>query len=224
MKIYFNGCSWTFGAELENKREERFSRLVCKVLDAEETNDSKAGGSNDRIIRKMMYIDNFEEYDLAVIQMTYPARTEYWDKNTNEWIRVNPKYNFSRWLTHQNHDTVKDERARVRNREVSPFYARIDTLHKKFKNHGNHWMYYYKNVHTENYSRVKERIQYETIKSYCISKGVPLIICSINEWSKLNFDFLLTTNRDTRAKKGHPNKLGHLEIANLIVNKWKTIK
>ena len=30
MKIYFDGCSWTYGTELENKEQERFSRLICE--------------------------------------------------------------------------------------------------------------------------------------------------------------------------------------------------
>ena len=90
MKIYFNGCSWTRGVELENQEEERFSRLICNELGAEETNLGKGGGSNDRIIRMMMCNDNFEEYDLAVIQMTMPARTEYWNDDDGKWMRINP--------------------------------------------------------------------------------------------------------------------------------------
>ena len=52
MKIYFDGCSWTKGEELENQEEERFSKLICDELGAEETNLAINGGSNDRIIRK----------------------------------------------------------------------------------------------------------------------------------------------------------------------------
>ena len=99
MKIYFDGCSWTMGAELENPEEERFSRLVCQEFDAEEKNISMGGGSNERIIRNMMVKKNIEEYDLAVIQMTFPARTEYYNDNSlhaqNNWVRVNPKQSYS---------------------------------------------------------------------------------------------------------------------------------
>ena len=41
MKILFNGCSWTEGAELENPEEERYSRLVCNELGADEKNIAK---------------------------------------------------------------------------------------------------------------------------------------------------------------------------------------
>ena len=204
MKIYFNGCSWTRGVELENQEEERFSRLICNELGAEETNLGKGGGSNDRIIRMMMCNDNFEEYDLAVIQMTLPARTEYWNDDDGKWMRINPKANFSGWL--------------FRNR------GNIDNLASKFKDHSWFWKYYYTVVSNKHYFDVKEKIQYETIRSYCISKGVPLIICSINQYTKLKFDFILTTDRYTRSKMGHPNKLGHKSIAKSIVDKWRKRK
>ena len=73
MKIYFDGCSWTKGAELENPEEERYSKLICNHLGAEETNLSMSGGSNDRIVRQLLVEINIEEYDLAIIQMTFPA-------------------------------------------------------------------------------------------------------------------------------------------------------
>ena len=90
MKILFNGCSWAEGAELENPEEERYSRLVCNELGADEHNIAKGGGSNDRIIRTLTLNDKLSEYDLIVIQMTLPARTEYWDE---DWKRINPKFN-----------------------------------------------------------------------------------------------------------------------------------
>ena len=87
MKIYFDGCSWTKGLELNNPEEERYSKLVCDEVGAEETNFAMHGGSNDRIIRNLIVENNIEEYDYAVIQMTFPARTEYLD---DKWRYVNP--------------------------------------------------------------------------------------------------------------------------------------
>lgn len=78
MKIYFDGCSWTFGDELE-ERSQRFSSIVCQKLDAEEYNISKCGSSNDRIVRQLLVENDITDYDLAVIQMTIPSRTEYHD-------------------------------------------------------------------------------------------------------------------------------------------------
>jgi hypothetical protein len=32
MKIYFDGCSWTYGTELENPEQERWSTLISQKL------------------------------------------------------------------------------------------------------------------------------------------------------------------------------------------------
>ena len=85
MKVYFDGCSWTNGAELDHPEQERFSKLICDEFGAEETNLSIKGGSNDRIVRNLLVEHNIEDYDLAVIQMTFPVRTEYYDKG---WVKV----------------------------------------------------------------------------------------------------------------------------------------
>ena len=205
MKIYFDGCSWTQGAELENPEEERFSRLICNELGAEETNLGIGGGSNDRIIRNLLVENNIEEYDLAVIQMTLPARTEYWD---NKWIKINPKANFSSWLYQNN----------LLRGKLAGTGINIDNLASKFSDHGEFWKYFYTKVSNKHYFDVKEKVQFETIKGFCISKGVPLIICTINKWTKLKFDLLFVTDEYTRSKKAHPNKLGHQLIAESIIN------
>ena len=196
MKIYFDGCSWTKGEELENQEEERYSKLICDELGAEETNLAIKGGSNDRIVRNLLVENQIEQYDLAIIQMTLPVRTEYY---TDKWIRVNPKQNYSEWLHGEGGD--------------------IRRLGEKFGYHSDFWKYWYMNITNKKFFDVKEKIHYETIKSYCKTKGVPLIICSINTWSKLKFDFVLTVDNNTKCKMGHPNKLGHQLIAEAMLDK-----
>ena len=68
MKIYFDGCSRTWGGELENREQERFSSLICKKLDAEEYNISRGGASNERIVRQLLVENDITDYDLAIIQ------------------------------------------------------------------------------------------------------------------------------------------------------------
>ena len=213
MKIYFDGCSFTWGAELQPyHKEQRYSRLICNQLGAEETNCSSSGGSNDRIVRNLLVENNIEEYDLAVIQMTFPVRTEYWDElkgaiaERKGWIKVNPKYNYARWLL----DLKKD----------NPFHSKIDKLGEKFTDHGDHWMYHYKYIHTDHYSNTKENIQSQTIRNHCKAHNVPVILLTINPWSKLNFDYTIKLNEKTRVG-GHPNTLGHEIIASDILSIWK---
>ena len=206
MKIYFDGCSFTYGAELTNHEEERYSRLVCDFLGAKENNKSVLGGSNDRIVRKLLVENNIEEYDLAIIQMTYPVRTEYWD---GKWIKVNPKYNFARWVLDPLHKRVQYEMARIK-KERNPF-------NNKFTDHDDHWMYHYKYIHTEHYSQVKENIQFQTIRNHCKAHNIPLLLLTINSFSTLDFDYVVKLNNTTRAEMGHPNKIGHQEIAKDII-------
>ena len=208
MRIYFDGCSWTWGDELENRKEERYSAYVCKQLGAEESNFSKCGGSNDRIVRNLLVEKKIEDYDLAVIQMTYPARTECIDKdskdgNKDKWKKISAKHNYSVWLREGRGD--------------------IRRIGEKFLKHKDFWKYYYLNICTKEYFDTKEKIHFETIKAYCKSKNVPLIICSINNWSKLNFDVKMDRMRLKKHHYAHPTKESHQLIAERILRKWRNM-
>tara|TARA_Y100001973_G_C5021082_1_gene243175 strand:- start:20 stop:607 length:588 start_codon:yes stop_codon:yes gene_type:complete len=80
LKIYFDGCSYTKGSNrwgVDNWEERRWSKLLANKLGAEEYNFSSGGGSNPRILRNITTQHNISDYDLAVILMTRPNRTEY---------------------------------------------------------------------------------------------------------------------------------------------------
>ena len=91
MKIVFAGCSYTAGGELENPEEERFSRLVCNKLNAEEINVSLSGCSNDLILHNFL---KQPKPDVAVIQWTAISRWQIWDNGKDDWetLNVNKKY------------------------------------------------------------------------------------------------------------------------------------
>jgi len=52
MRIFFNGCSITWGAELEEKEEQRYSTLIGHQQNAEVVNIAKSRVSNDWIVEK----------------------------------------------------------------------------------------------------------------------------------------------------------------------------
>ena len=81
MKIYFDGGSWCYGSELLDRNKSRYSKIVCDKLGAEEYNISQPGGSNAMMERHLL-VDhkNIKEFDLVIIQMVYPDRTEYYDR------------------------------------------------------------------------------------------------------------------------------------------------
>jgi len=91
----FNGCSFTFGAELEgpnndleHQKSHRFSHLVGEHYNKTYNNLSKSGKSNDWIVEKT--INWFEEgntCDIAVIQLTSIKRITVYD-HKNEPIDI----------------------------------------------------------------------------------------------------------------------------------------
>ena len=198
MKIYFDGCSWTKGAELEHPKEERFSKLICNEFQAEEINFGMSGGSNDRIVRNLYCDNTIRECDLAVIQMTLPARTEYF--RNGEWRRVNPCSNYHEFYNGKNLDHTK-----------------LNRLIEKFDSHHDFWHYYYMKVSNKEYFDTREKINFETIRDTMRRRGIPLVICTINRYTTLDFDVLLDTNNRNKAKMGHPNAQGHRLIADKIL-------
>ena len=81
MNILFHGCSITYGDELTNRIQERYSRLVSKHYDAKEENLAWNGISNDRIVRETLtYLDKVVDIDVVVIQFTVFNRLEWFDK------------------------------------------------------------------------------------------------------------------------------------------------
>ena len=75
--IYFNGCSFTNGYELENKFEDRYSTLVVKHFNTGEYNHAKVGGSNDRIWRTTLNGCTKMRPRLVIIMWSGINRQEY---------------------------------------------------------------------------------------------------------------------------------------------------
>ena len=85
MKIYFDGCSWTHGCELQEPENTRWSKLVSDYYGAEEYNISENGSCNRRIVRNLLE-HNLDDYDIIIIQMSMNIRQEYFDGDN--WQRV----------------------------------------------------------------------------------------------------------------------------------------
>jgi len=83
--LLFNGCSFTFGQELEGKdnnfqyrNEKRFSHLIAEKTNQTYDNISLSGNSNDRIARETLdWFNKGNTCDLAIIQFTNVGRIEY---------------------------------------------------------------------------------------------------------------------------------------------------
>ena len=81
MNLLFSGCSITYGDELQNKFQERFSRLVSDHFAARHSNISECGISNDNIVRRTIdWVDRIPP-DLIIMQFTVHQRIEWWSED-----------------------------------------------------------------------------------------------------------------------------------------------
>ena len=78
MKIYANGCSFTYGDELTDPYSAWPYRLADR-LGWEVHNMGQSGCSNTSIVRRCMEELCANHYDLVVIGWTSPGRIEWQD-------------------------------------------------------------------------------------------------------------------------------------------------
>tara|TARA_B100001029_G_scaffold152206_1_gene135132 strand:+ start:553 stop:1116 length:564 start_codon:yes stop_codon:yes gene_type:complete len=78
--ILFTGCSVTWGDELENRLEERFSGSHINI--------AECGMSNDRMVMKTIeYIEQNPDVDYVVAQFSVPRRIVHYKKG---WKNITP--------------------------------------------------------------------------------------------------------------------------------------
>ena len=199
MKIYFDGDSWTRGNEIdeEHRKSRRFSALVSKKLDAEEKNISKGGASNNRIVRQLLLENDISQYDLVIIQMTYPERSEIFRERAKKWMTITiGDTPLSNWY---------------------PWQQRKKWLEKRGINH-HFWTQYYREVYNETYGATYEMIHAATIRSHCKANNVPLILMTNNNLvSKEKFDLDLEVPKYPKTVGAHPTEQGHKLISEDIL-------
>ena len=135
--LYTNGDSVVWGAELENKKTERFSHLVSDKLDMIDCNNSSAGVSNDYIYRQTMrdvthflekgqcwseesgWVDSDEM--IVVIGWTSPTRFEWWTGKEYQQERLWAGYD--KWGDNDKDRTTEDKFV-LNQTEVVPSYIR----------------------------------------------------------------------------------------------------
>jgi len=211
MKIYFDGCSFTSGRPyLSDYETQRYSRKVSEHFQAEECNISKTGISNHRILRNFSvnYSDLLDECDLAVVQLTYRNRTEFYDDIKDDWHKINP-------VIPQN---PKEYAAKVGSDEIicRSFRRKGEKWNAKF------WTDYYMNVYSHKFGSGVEEMVFNSIKGIAAAKNIKLIMIGVPEVDiNLPYDLLLE-NYPCR-KGGHPNQLGHLMISRDLIKMIEVI-
>lgn len=88
MKLYFNGCSHTFGDDLKDKNYA-WPSLISKSLSCEFVNDAVSGGTNDRIMYRT--IKHAHSFDKFYIAWTYTSRFTRYRSDNNHDVNFNPQ-------------------------------------------------------------------------------------------------------------------------------------
>jgi hypothetical protein len=90
MKIYANGCSFTYGDELTNPSKNAWPVLLSNSLHATLNNDATSGGTNYRTVYRT--IKNLKNnYDLYLIAWTDYSRFTFYRSTNNEEINLNSR-------------------------------------------------------------------------------------------------------------------------------------
>jgi len=122
MSFYFNGCSYTFGDELNNPSKEAWPTLISNHYGVSFLNDAVSGGTNDRIMNGV--VKNINKYDKFYIAWTsYFRFTRQYYANLSE-INFNPSMTI-KW------DKLYDNQLLKHNKSHFTKYA---NLHYKYWN------------------------------------------------------------------------------------------
>ena len=136
--LYTNGDSVSWGAELENKTEERFSYILASKLNAIDCNNASSGVSNDYIYRQTMrdvsyWIDTGRVWNkesewwvdsksiFVVIGWTAPTRFEWWDGQ--KYVQDRLWAGYDKWGNPDTNRTTEDEFV-LHQTELIPSYVR----------------------------------------------------------------------------------------------------
>jgi len=232
MILYSIGDSVTWGAELENKEEGRYSKLVANHIGGIDCNNASSGVSNDYIFRNAMrditqWIKTNRIWDetngwvesdelKVLIGWTSPTRFEWWDgeKYVQDrlWVDYDKWGDVDKWQT-----TEQQDKFILHQNELIPSYIRtfnhIQSLISLCEL--NNIDYYFFNTF----------YQYETIK-----EPKSKIDLWGRETEQLGLEYLkvemdnmydyLNKNNATFHERKHPTKKSHKLWANYIIEKW----
>lgn len=98
MKLYFNGCSFTHGDELNNPSKDSWPSLVASNLNCNFLNDAVSGGTNDRIVYKTLLAPT--DFDCFFIAWTDYSRFTEYNPVDNFEINFNSQFRLDTSLHH----------------------------------------------------------------------------------------------------------------------------
>lgn len=195
--ILFDGCSYTFGGELENPEKDAFPHLVSRMglmkgaKPRKYRSIAKCGKSNDGILRTTLDFCEKNPVSRAIIQFTVYSRREIFEERKNGYF----------FISAQNNDEGSVE------------------YYKNFQNVSDDVANFHKNRFIlENYFQ-KRNIKYYFLE---LQRREDIVGYKPSSWYNLVSHSPITNFRDILGKMkyneekfigGHPSKLGHELIA-----------
>ena len=230
----FNGCSWTYGSELEglnkdkeHQRTHRFSHLVAENLGMTYDNISKGGVSNDWIVEKTIeWFNTGNTCDIAIIQFTSVNRTIFYDEDED-----NKNYSFTPILSTNGRKIYPEHISLKCSLYYKTFYSDLLGEQNFYKN-----VFLLSNYFTSNNIKFiflsMDHRHYNDSKSnwknFCKFKYIKNIRDIIGVKNNHGFDYLYNENyckdltkRNAFLAGSHPSEIGHQKIADYIITEIK---
>jgi len=208
MRIFFNGCSITWGAELEEKEDQRYSTLIGRQLDADVVNIAEAGVSNDWIVEKTISWFSDHNADLAIIQFTEPSRWIWYDPNDRERrICIQKTKNFSDY----------PEEYRASRDYYKSIYSDLMGIQNRWKNQYILETFFKFRKIPYIFVDMKSHHHYE--KQDCNWKTLCAQQETLNLMRNRSILESYSKHSDRYAPNGHPSAKGHQRIARCLIGK-----
>ena len=232
MILYSIGDSVTWGAELENKEEERYSKLVANHLDGIDCNNASSGVSNDYIFRNSIRDINqwiqtnkiwdetngwVESDELKVlIGWTSPTRFEWWDGE--KYVQDRLWVDYDKWgKPDETQTTELQDKFIIHQNELIPSYIRtynsILSLMSFCDLHGIDYYFFNTFYHYEEIKEPKSKIDLWGRDKEQL--GLEYLNVEMDNM----YDYL-NKNGGTFHERKHPTKESHKLWANYIIEKW----
>ena len=222
MLLFFSGCSITWGDELSDRLNDRFSTLVSNHYNSQHLNISSRGISNDNIVRNTIkYLQNYKP-DVIVIQFTVTSRIEYYQVN-EEPIKFTPQPTF---IPPELKQTHRDYYTKVYNDAVGAenTWKNIFLFDSFCKSRGQKYIpiladhYEPILIRPEKFYKTKEKDGF--LSNECTGYWRQLckdINITLMHYEVLGMDKQNPQHYAQWANGGHPSAKGHKVIANKII-------
>jgi hypothetical protein len=232
MILYTIGDSVSWGAELENKEQERYSKLVANHLNAIDCNNASAGVSNDYIFRNslrdiLQWVETKRIWDedngwieddklMVLIGWTSPTRFEWWDGK--KYIQDRLWVDYDKWgAPDANQTTDIQDKFIVHQNELIPSYIRtfnhINSLQAILELYDIDYCFINTFYHYEDIKEPKNKI--DSFGRDTEKLGLKYLKIDMDNM----YDYL-NENGGTFHERKHPTKESHEMWANYIIKEW----